>query len=221
MGPPGSGKATQAELLAERFDLYHLETSEIIERNFALAKEGDFVKIGSKKYFISEEKRLRDSGKWMSPPLIAFWTKKEIKKLVKKGKGIIFSGSPKTLYETKAITPLLKKLYGISNVILILLKQKPEVSIWRNSHRKICQLMRHSILYTKETAKLKLCPLDGSKLILREDTKPEVIKSKLKEYRERTLPVVDYLKREGVKIKEINGEQSVADVFKDILKALK
>ena len=221
LGPPGSGKATQAELLAETLGLYHLETSEIIEKNFAIAKEGDFVKIGSKKYFISEEKKLRESGKWMSPPLIAFWVKSEIKELAKKGKGIIFSGSPKTLYEAKTITPLLEKLYGISNVILILLKQRPEVSIWRNAHRKICELMRHSILYTKETAKLKLCPFDGSKLIRCEDSKPEVIKSKLNEYRERTLPVVDYLKRQGVKIKEINGEQSVANVFKDILKVLK
>jgi len=221
LGPPGSGKATQAELLAETLGFYHFETSEIIEKNFAMAKEGDFVKIGSKKYFISDEKKLRESGKWMSPPLIAFWVKNAIKELAKKGKGIIFSGSPKTLYEAKEINPLLKKFYGISNVTLILLKQRPEVSIWRNTHRKICQLMRHSILYTKETAKLKLCPLDGSKLIRREDSRPEVIKSKLNEYRERTLPVVDYLKRQGVKIKEINGEQSVADVFKNILKTLK
>jgi len=80
--------------------------------------------------------------------------------------------------------------------------------------------MRHSILYSKETAKLKFCPLDGSKLIRREDSKPEVIKSKLNEFKERTLPVVDYLKEQGVKIKEINGEQSVADVFQDIFKAL-
>jgi len=221
LGPPSSGKATQAELLSETLGFYHLETSKIIEKNFAIAKKGDFVKVGGKKYFISEEKKLRESGKWMSPHLIAFWVKNEIRELEKKGKGIIFSGSPKTLYEAKEISPLLKKLYGISNVTLILLKQRPEVSIWRNSRRKICELMRHSILCTKETAKLKLCPLDGSKLIRREDSSPKVIKSKLNEYKERTLPVVDYLKEQGVKIKEINGEQSVADVFKDILKTLK
>ncbi|NCO80288.1 nucleoside monophosphate kinase [bacterium] len=220
LGPPGSGKATQAELLAETLNLYHLETSEIIEKNFAIAKEGDFVKIGGKRYFISEEKKLREKGKWMSPPLIAFWVKNKIKALSKEGKGIVFSGSPKTLYEAEEVTPLIKKLYGVSNVTLILIKQRPEVSIWRNSRRKICELMRHSILYTKETAKLKLCPLDGSKLIRREDSKPEVIKSKLNEFKERTLPVVDYLKEQGVKIKEINGEQSVADVFKDIFKAI-
>ena len=220
LGPPGSGKATQAELLAETLNLYHLETSEIIEKNFAIAKEGSFVKIGGKKYFISEEKKLRESGKWMSPPLIAFWVKNQIKVLSRERKGIIFSGSPKTLYEAKAITPLLKKLYGISNITLILIKQSPEVSIWRNSRRKICELMRHSILYTEETAKLKFCPLDGSKLIRREDSKPEVIKSKLNEFKERTLPVVDYLREQGIKIKEINGEQSVADVFRDLLKVL-
>lgn len=221
LGPPGSGKATQAELLAERLGFYHFETSEVIEKNFATAKKGDFIKIGGKKYFISDEKKLRKSGKWMSPPLIAFWVKNEIRAISKRGKGIILSGSPKTLYEAKEITPLFKKLYGISNVILVLLKQRLEVSIWRNSHRRICELMRHSILYTKETAKLKFCPLDGSKLIRREDSRPGVIKSKFNEYRERTLPVIDYLKKQGVKIKEINGEQSVANVFKDILKALK
>ena len=221
LGPPGSGKGTQAELLAEKFDLYHFETSEIIERNLAVAKKGDFVKIDNKKYFLLEEKKLREAGKWMSPPLIAFWVKNKIKALSKEGKGIVFSGSPKTLYEAEEITPLIKRLYGVSNVKIILIEQKPEVSIWRNSHRRICELMRHSILFTKETAKLKLCPFDGSKLIFREDNNPKVIKSKLKEYQERTLPLIDYFKKQGLKVKKINGEQSVADVFKDILKALK
>ena len=82
--------------------------------------------------------------------------------------------------------------------------------------------MRHSILYTKETVKLKECPFDGSKLIRREDNKPEVIKNKLKEYQERTLPpLTNYFRKEYLKIREINGEQSVANVFKDILKALR
>ena len=220
LGPPGSGKGTQAELLAEKFDLYHFETSEIIEKNLAIAKKGDFVKIGGKKYFLSEEKKLRKSGKWMSPPLIAFWVNNKIKALSEEGKGIAFSGSPKTLYEAKETVPLLKKLYGASNIKIILIEQKPEVSIWRNSHRRICELLRHSILYTKETAKLKQCPFDGSKLVFREDSNPKVIKSKLKEYQERTLPLIDYFKKEGLKVKKVNGEPPVADVFQNILKAI-
>ncbi len=220
MGPPGSGKGTQAELLAEKLNLYHFETSEIIEKNFAIAKKGDFVKIGGKKYFLSEEKKLRKSGKWMSPPLIAFWVKNKIKDLAKEGEGIVMSGSPKTIYEGKETTPLLKRLYGVPNIKVILIKQRPEVSILRNNKRRICQLMRHSILYTKETAKLKKCPFDGSKLIRREDSNPKIIRSKIKEFQDRTLPLVDYFKQQGLKIKKISGEQSVANVFKDILRAL-
>jgi len=157
----------------------------------------------------------------MSPPLIAFWVKNKIKAVSKEKKGIVFSGSPKTLYEAEEITPLIKRLYGVSNIKIILIEQKPEVSIWRNSHRRICELLRHSILYTEETAKLKKCPFDGSKLIFREDSNPKVIKSKLKEYQERTLPLIDYFKKQGLKVKKVNGEQSVADVFQAIFKAIK
>ncbi len=221
LGPPGSGKGTQAELLAEKFNLFHLETSEIIEKNFAITKKDDFVKIGKKKYFILEEKKLRESGKWMSPPLIAFWVKNKIETLTQEGKEMVMSGSPKTLFEAEEVTPLLKKLYGNKNIKIILIEQRPEVSIWRNSKRRICQLMRHAILYTKETAKLKTCPFDGSKLIFREDSTPKVIKSKLKEFKERTLPIINYFKKQGLKIEKINGEQSVANVFKDILKVLR
>ena len=68
---------------------------------------------------------------------------------------------------------------------------------------------------------MKLCPFDGSKLVLREDSNPEVIKSKLEEYKERTLPLIDYFKKQGLRVKEVNGEKSVVEVFKDILRALK
>ena len=221
LGPPGSGKGTQAELLAEKLSLYHLETSEIIENNFSVAKKNDFVKIDGKKYFLLEEKKLRKLGKWMSPPLIAFWVKNKIKALAKEKKGIVTSGSPKTLYEAKELIPLLKKIYRRSNIKIILIEQRPEISIWRNSHRRMCDLMRHSILYTKETIKLKKCPFDGSKLIFREDSNPKVIKNKLKEFQERTLPIISYFKKQGLTIRKVNGEPPVADVFKDILKAIK
>ena len=80
--------------------------------------------------------------------------------------------------------------------------------------------MRHPILYSEETKELNYCPVDGSKLIRRELDNPETIKIRLKEYKERTLPIVEYFNRENLRVKKINGEQSVADVYGDILKAL-
>ncbi len=220
MGPPGSGKGTQAELLAERFDLYHLETSEIIEKNFAIAKKGDFVKIGSKKYFLADEKKLRENGVLMSPPLITFWIKDRVNELAKEGKGIITSGSPRTLYEGKELTPFLKKIYGLKNINVFLIEVSEKETIYRNSHRRSCELMRHPIIYTEKTKQLTRCPIDGSKLIFRKDDTPATIKLRIGEYKERTFPLISLFKKYKLNIKKINGEQSVADVFQDILKIL-
>lgn len=221
LGSPGSGKGTQAELLAERLNIFHLETSKIIEANLENIKKSDFVAIKGKKYFLVEEKKIRESGEIMSPPLINFWVKNKVKELKKERKGIIFSGSPRTLDEGKELTPFLKKLYGAKNIKIILLELSEKESIWRNSHRKTCQLMRHPILFTEETKKLTKCPFDGSKLLLRKDDRPEIIRTRLKEYKEKTFPLIELFKKQGQKVKKINGEQSVSDVFKDILIALK
>ncbi|MCJ7786817.1 nucleoside monophosphate kinase, partial [Patescibacteria group bacterium] len=176
LGPPGSGKGTQAELLSQKLNLHHLETSKIIEKNLLNVQKSDFVIIKGKKYFLIKEKELRESGGLMSSPLIAFWIKNKIKELAREEKGIIFSGSPRTLYEGKELIPFLKKLYRTKDIKTILIKLSPKESIWRNSHRKTCELMRHPILFAKETAELTRCPLDGSKLVIRKDDNPQTIK---------------------------------------------
>ena len=220
--PPGGGKGTQAELLSERFNLYYFESAKIIEANIMTAEKGVYEIIEGKKYFLAEERRFWKTGILNSPPLVTLWFARKIKELAKEGRGLVMTGSPRTLYEGKRIIPLLQKLYGTKNIKIILIKLSAEESIFRNSRRRICELMRHPILYTKETSKLTRCPLDGSKLLRRKGLDdPETIKVRLKEYKERTLPLVKYYKEQGLTIKEINGEQSVEDVFKDILKAIK
>jgi len=221
VGPPGSGKGTQAELLAEKFDLYHWDTSKIIGKIIEEAKKGEFITIEGKKYYFEEEKKLRKEGKLWDPPFIVYSVKEKLKELAKEGKGIALVGSPRTLYEGEKITPLLKKLYGAKNIKVIVIKLSAKESIWRNSHRRECELIRHPILYTKETAKLTKCPFDGSKLVFRRDDTPEIIKVRLKEYKEKTFPLIELFKKQGLKVKKVNGEQTVADVFADILKALK
>ena len=66
-----------------------------------------------------------------------------------------------------------------------------------------------------------MCPLDGSKLLRRKGLDdPETIRVRLKEYEERTFPLVEYMEKYGLEVKRINGAQSVAQVFNDILGAL-
>lgn len=220
LGAPGSGKGTQAGLISEKLNLYYIETSKIIEANVMKAGANDFVKINGKKYPLSQEKTFWKTGKLCTPEVVSFWIKNKIEELSKEGNGLIFAGSPRTLYEGKQVIPFLKKIYGAENIKIFLLDVSPDETIFRNSQRRICQLMRHPILTGKETKNLTICPLDGSKLIKREGLDdPEVIKVRLKEYKERTYPLIDYFKEQGLKVKIINGQQPVVDVFNDILKA--
>lgn len=220
MGPPGSGKGTQAELLAEKLNLYYFETSKILEEEFK--KEKGKYKIEGKEYSVSKEKRLWLQGKLCSPPFVTFLVQRKIKQLFKEGKGLILSGSPRTIYEGERIVPLLEKLYSKKNIKIFLLEISPKETIFRNSHRRICELMRHPILWLKENENLKRCPLDGSRLLKRKGLDdPETIKVRLKEYKERTFPLIEYFKKENLKVIKINGSPPPAIVFEDILRKLK
>ena len=221
LGPPGSGKGTQATLLAEKLDLYYFETSNIIEMAVHSHRAEEHVEVDGQKYTFGHEKELWEKGILCSPPFVVFLVEKKINELFQSGKGIVFAGSPRTMHEGEKVIPQIEALYGPKNIKIILLELSPEQTIFRNSNRKICELMRHPVLYTEETKNLEHCPLDGSKLLKRTGLDdPETIKVRIKEYEERTLPLVGFFEKAGLGVKKVNGEQSVEGVHKDILEAL-
>lgn len=220
-GPPGSGKGTQGELLADTLGLYYFETSKILERNLRGADEGAVVVVEEVEYFLKEEKIKWQTGKLMSTPLVLFWMAEKVRELGEEGKGVLFAGSPRTVLEAEKLMPALEGFYGRENMRIVHLDLSVEESILRNSHRRICSLLRHPILYSDETKNLTRCPFDGSELIRREMLDdPETIKVRFKEYEERTKPMLEFFVKQGFEVKLINGEQTVEQVFKDILEAL-
>jgi len=221
-GPPGSGKGTQASLLVEKKGLYYFETSKIIEEAIKRAKNGGFVKVDGRKYFFAKEGKLWREGILCDPPFTVYLVKEKIGDLYKRGENLVIAGSPRTLYEAEKLMPFLEKLYGKKNIKTILIEVSVKESIFRNSHRRICELMRHPILYSKESATLKKCPLDGSKLLKRKGLDdPATIKIRLEEYRKRTLPLIENFKKRRLEVNKINGEGSVAEVFGRVLRILK
>jgi len=222
LGPPGAGKGTQATLLTDKLGLFYFETSKIIEKKVMGAVKDDKEVIEGKEYPLLEEKRLWETGTLCSPPVVSLWVKEKIRSLAEENQGIVIAGSPRTLFEAREVTPLMEDSYGKENIRVILLELEPDDSIWRNSHRRICELMRHPILFNQETENLKICPLDGSKLMKREKLDDaEVIKVRLEEYRTRTLPIVGYLKDKGLDVVSIDASLTPAEVFKKVMEAIK
>ncbi len=223
-GPPGAGKGTQSELLADKLNLYYFETSKILEQSFKNPEnfsENGIVKTEDGDFSIDKEKNLWEKGELCDPPFVVYLIKGKIKNLFGEGKSLVIAGSPRTVYEAEKIVPFLKEVYGIENIKVVLIEISPEETIFRNSHRRICELMRHPIIYNEETKNLKICPLDGSMLVRRGKLDdPETIKKRIEEYKNRTFPVLDFFRKFGIEVKEVNGEQTVANVFNDILKVL-
>jgi len=221
IGPPGAGKGTQAELLAKKLNLYYFETARVLEESWANAKKSDYIEIdGGEKFYLLDEKKLFDKGILCSPPFVSFVAKKKIKELAEQNKNIILSGSPRTLHEGKELMPFIIDLYRVENILVLELKISDKQAIWRNTRRKLCSKCRYPVPFTKETQKLKECPKCGGKLVTRTLDKEDVVKVRLKQYKGRTYPLFKYFKEIGVIVKEINGEQSIEDVFKDILKTV-
>lgn len=221
-GPPGAGKGTQSELLSEKLGYYHLESSKVLERCFKNNDPEKVYTVEEKDYKIADEIANWKTGALTSPPFITALMMEEFKNLAADGESFIVSGSPRTIYEVKKEMPLLVELYGKENIDIFMIEISAKVTVFRNVNRKICELMRHSILFNEETKGLKLCPLDGSKLLKRKDLDdPKTIKVRLQEYKSRTLPLFEYFKTQGFRIHKINGEKTVAQVHEQIIKALK
>ena len=222
IGPPGAGKGTQAELLVGKLNLYYFETARILEESWANVKKDDYVEIeDGKRFYLLNEKKLFDDGILCSPPFVTFVVKKRIKELAEQNKGIIIAGSPRTLHEGREIMPLMVDLYGINNILVLELKISDKEAIWRNTRRKICSSCRHPVPYTAETKDLKKCSKCGGKLANRTLDTVDTMKVRLKQYKDRTYPLFDYFKEIGILVKEINGEQIIENVHKDILGTVK
>ncbi|MEK7506614.1 MAG: nucleoside monophosphate kinase [Patescibacteria group bacterium] len=212
IGPPGSGKGTQAELLAKELGFYHFEISKVIEEKFKNAEPNDPE--------IAEQKKLWLGGGLMTPAVIIRWFREEVGKLKDRVKGFVFSGSARTLEETEKNLEFLAGIYGKDEIAAVEIKLSEAESIKRNSARRLCQANRHPIPNFPEFANISVCPEDGSPIVTRPLDKPEIIKERYQVYLRDTAPVLQYFRDNGYRVIEINGEQPIEKVFADIKQAL-
>lgn len=207
VGPPGSGKDTQAERLVQEFGFVQVPSSRIIRAKFA-ENPNDPV--------IQEEKRKFDSGLLNDPVLVGEWIMEFVRPLAEAEKSLVFSGSPRTPHEAQVEYQALVDLYGREHVVLIYLDIDVQEASRRIAGRRFCQLHGHVISGAPEFAHLVVCPQDGSALAARELDDASLIPTRYHEFNTLTLPVVEIAATFAIATFHLDGKKTIEGVHHDI-----
>lgn len=207
LGPPGAGKGTQAEILAEKLELMHVSSGDLFREN--LSNQTELGVLANT--FISRGELVPDD--------VTIAMVKERIYHPDCAKGAILDGFPRTPVQAEALNKMLKTLRGKVDVVPFI-SVPNEVLIERLSGRWMSPSGRvYHALYNPPKVQW-LDDVDGSPLYQREDDKPETVKHRIEVYYEQTSPLIEYYRKRG-KLVEIDGTQEIEKVTEDLLKAVR
>jgi adenylate kinase len=205
LGPQGSGKGTQAELLAKEFNLFYFDMGSYLRNE---AKKNQMLDnfVNKEGQFVPED---------ISMPLAEGYLSAQ----VPDRDNIIFDGLPRSFRQAQMLNEWLKAGgKKVDNVVFLDIPEK--VSIQRLSARRICKVCGKVYnLITNLPEKDGKCSCGGD-LAQREDDQPEAIKQRLSWYKKLIQPVLDYYQEEGLLIR-VNGELPISDIFKEIVSKIR
>ncbi len=209
LGPQGSGKGTQAELLAKKFKLEHIDMGsylrEVARLNTPLGKEINEI-INIKKELVSDKILKKVIGI-------------KLKELPRE-KGIVFDGVPRNKNQLDYLEKVIIEVGREINLVITINLSEAE-SIQRIANRRVCSHCKKVYILGKdEEAKTGICSRCGGKVIQRIDDTPEGVKKRLKIFKDKTLPIINYYQKQG-KIVKINGDQTIKKVAENIEKKLR
>jgi len=215
IGPPGSGKSTQAGELVKRFDiLEHFDLGHVIEKTLYDQQNQDNPKI-------QEEKHRFETGELVSSEWVMGLEKEHITRVAGAGKGIIFSGSPREREEAEFLIPLLEETYGGGSILVFHIAVGEAVSLFRNMRRRTCKDCGAVIIWAKDTEDDAFCPVCGGKLVRRSLDTTEAIQSRLRVYERRAEAILAFFVAVGLPIFQINGERTLEEIAGEIASIVK
>jgi adenylate kinase len=198
-GPPGAGKGTQADRLKQDFQLPYIATGDMLRAN--VRDETDLGK---------QAKRYMDAGDLVPDELILEMAGQRVAQDDAED-GFILDGFPRTIEQARALDEQLGSL-GRRVTAALLIDVPDEEVIRRLSGRRVCVKAGHNYHVEFDPPKHEgVCDQDGSRLVQRDDDKPEVIENRLRVYHEKTSPLIDYYDEHGL-MKRIDGTREPADV---------
>jgi len=204
LGPPGSGKGTQAELLAKKLGLFYLQTG-------ALARE-----------WAAKDGRIREivqQGKLIPEAEMTAYVMKYLEDRVPGGDNILFEGFPRFISQIDEYEKWINSK-GHTIDAIVSLDITEEAAIRRLSSRRICQKCGEVYnLLTNPPASAEACTKCGGVLIQRDDDNPESIRVRFDYYRSNTKRLVEHLEQQGRLIK-VDADRPIEEIHKEILKRL-
>jgi adenylate kinase len=202
-GPPGAGKGTQADRLRIDFRLPFISTGDMLRAN---VKEGTELGTKAKEYM--------DQGELVPDDLIVAMAGERLGEPDAQD-GFILDGFPRTIDQAEALDKQLSELKR--HVTAAILIEVPDDEVVRRlSGRRVCVKAGHNYHVEFDPPKREgVCDQDGSRLIQRDDDKPEVIRNRLDVYHKQTEPLVDYYDQKGL-MRRIDGTRSPDEVHDHI-----
>jgi adenylate kinase len=198
-GPPGAGKGTQADRLRTDFQLPYVATGDMLR---AHVRDGTELGVEAKQYM--------DAGDLVPDDLIIEMICERLQEEDARD-GFILDGFPRTREQAEALDGMLSDL-GRRVTAVLLLEVPDEAVVRRLSGRRVCVKAGHNYHMEFDPPKRdEVCDQDGSRLIQRDDDKPEVIENRLRVYHEKTAPVIDYYDEQG-SLRRIDGTRDQTEV---------
>jgi adenylate kinase len=211
IGPPGSGKGTQAKRISAKYGYGHISTGDLLR---ALAKNTDLS---------HEEKTILNRVKMghLAPDAIIYKLAfAEIEKYLSKGAGVVLDGAIRNVEQARGFEKFFEDKGLAGEVAVIEISLNDHEVFNRLTKRRICSVCGEIIPWLQTNRHLEKCPKCGGELQVRPDDDVNVIKNRIKKQGEAAIkPIVDYYEQKGL-LRKIDGLPSIDEVEIEVGKVL-
>ncbi|MDD5527857.1 MAG: nucleoside monophosphate kinase [Patescibacteria group bacterium] len=210
MGPPGSGKGTQTDMLAERLKIPAISAGELLRLEMKnKTKIGEAIRKGMDRGTLAPDKMVREI------------MEKRLKKSDTKN-GFILDGFPRHYKQTRDLEEILSEFHeSEKNVSVFYIYISPAEARRRLGKRRVCIACGRTYHLDINPPKKKgICDNCGHQIERRKDDEPSAVNRRLRNFHRENDPLLDYFSAQNILFR-INGEQGIAKVQQDILKDIK
>ncbi|PIT87949.1 MAG: hypothetical protein COU31_00075 [Candidatus Magasanikbacteria bacterium CG10_big_fil_rev_8_21_14_0_10_40_10] len=221
IGPPGSGKGTQAKKIAQKYHYGHISTGDLL-RALAQDKKADPKEL--------EALRQMQSGALVADWLIYQLAWRAIGQHLDAGQGVVLDGAIRSVEQAQKYLDWLAKRFGqagrpdlqsaLEQIAVLEVSLSDEESFNRLTKRRICVECAELIPFLETTKSLTACPKCQGRLTVRKDDDESIIKQRIiKQGNQSLKPIAEFFEKKGV-LKVVNGSLSIDEVAKEIDRVL-